>query len=53
MVILSFILMLLIIVIIIESYLIKKLIKMYRSVLKYSNYLEDLCDFKDIKNDEF
>lgn len=39
---LCIILVLLILVIVLESFIINKLIKMYKSVLKYSNYLEEL-----------
>ncbi|WP_158276339.1 hypothetical protein [Clostridium perfringens] len=49
--ILCIILVLLILVIVIESFIINKLIKMYNSVLKYSNYLEELCQFKDRQKD--
>lgn len=48
---LCIILVLLILVIVIESFIINKLIKMYKSVLKYSNYLEELCHFKDEQKD--
>ncbi|WP_415331591.1 hypothetical protein [Clostridium perfringens] len=49
---LCIILVLLIVVIVIESFIINKLIKLYKSVLKYSNYLEELCQFKDFDNSE-